>query len=239
MTSTSPSVSGFTPFHSSSTLGEFQRFTEAKTLDIESSTTTDLTVLTADGDKVTLSRKSTANVAYADYNYLSRTGGQATSYRERAFEGDLQNQVQVVVEGDLNQQERTDLERLVKKIEKVVRKFLKGDVEGALAKALQIKNLGSLSSVDLSVEHAESLTVARRQTVQASDSGVSEEADDPAPTSVADLIRQIVKAVKDSRIASGKLKTHVPASIASLFRTLDLGSPDHFLKQVFAELPPS
>jgi hypothetical protein len=239
MTSTSPSVSGFTPFHSSSTLGEFQRFTEVKTLDAGSSTTTDLTVLTADGDRVTLSQKSTANVAYADYNYLSRRGGQATSYREQSFEVDLQSQFQVAVEGDLNQQERADLERLVKKIEKVVRKFLKGDVEGALAKALQIKNLGSLSSVDLSVEHTESLTVARRQTVQVSDSAASEEADDPAPTSVADLIRQIVKAVKDSGIESRKLQTRLPASIANLFRTLDLGHPDHFLKQVFAELPPS
>jgi hypothetical protein len=216
-----------------------QTFTEVKTLDAQSSTTANLTVVTAEGDKVTISQKSEAHLAYGTYNFLGQSDGQTISLLEKSVEFDHRSRLQVSVEGDLSQEERADLDKLVKKIDKVVRKFLQGDVEGALAKALKINNLGSLSSVDLAVNHTESLTVARRQTVQISDSESTKEADDPAPTSVADLIRHIVKAVKDSRIASGKLKTHAPASIASLFHTLGLGSPDHFLKQVFAELPPS
>lgn len=71
MTSTMASLAGYPSCHDCSTLGEFQRFTEVKTLNAASSTTTDLTVMTADGDKVTFSQKSTANLAYADYNYLA------------------------------------------------------------------------------------------------------------------------------------------------------------------------
>ena len=69
--------------------------------------------------------------------------------------------------------------------------------------------------------------------------GASKEADDPAPTSVAGLIRQIVKGVKESSIDLGKLRTHLPNSISKLFHTLGLESPEHFIKQLSAESRPS
>lgn len=238
MTSTLPSLPSLAAFHPSTTQGA-QSFTDLKTLNAGSSTIANLTVLTADGDKVTISRKSESQVAYASYNFLGERDGQTTSYRETSLEFDRRNQFQLSVEGDLSQQERADLEKLVQKIDKVIKKFLKGDVDGARAKALQIGNLGSLSRVDLSVEHTESLTVTRQQTVQASEAEASKESDDPAPTSVADLIRQIVKAVKESRIDQGKLKAHLPDSLAGLFHTLGLGSPDQLFKQVFASSQPS
>jgi hypothetical protein len=238
MTSIVSSLPG-APQFSPSFLPGGQSQTNQTTLQASSSTTANLTVLTADGDRITISRKSDTQVAYSNYNALGQTDGQAVSYREQSLGFDRQSQFQLSVEGDLSQQERADLDRLVKKIDRVIKDFLKGDTEGAIAKALQINKLGSLSSVDLSVEHTESLTVARQQTVQASDSEASNPADDPAPTSAADLIRQIVKAVKESRIDLGKLKTHLPDSLASLFQALGLGSPEQLVKQVFAESRPS
>jgi hypothetical protein len=239
MTSIVSSLSG-APQFSPSFLSGGQSQTNQTTLHASSSTTANLTVLTAEGDKITISRRTDAQVAYSNYNALGQTDGQAVSYREQSLEFDRQGEFQLSVEGDLSQQERADLNKLVKKIDRVIRDFLKGDTKGAISKTLQINKLGSLSSVDLSVEHTETLTVARQQTVQASDSEASNPADDPAaPTSAADLIRQIVKAVKESRIDLGKLKTHLPNALASLFQTLGLGSPEQLIKQVFADSRPS
>ena len=44
-----------------------------------SSTTANLTVLTAEGDRITISRKSDSQVAYSNYNALGQTDGQAVS----------------------------------------------------------------------------------------------------------------------------------------------------------------
>ncbi|MCS6294387.1 MAG: hypothetical protein H8J66_15050, partial [Nitrospira sp.] len=73
----------------------------------------------------------------------------------------------VTVEGDLNEQELSDLQKLFHKVGSIFRKFFSGQDDQALAKTAKLADkfgdLSSLSSLDLSVNVERSVTVVAAQ----------------------------------------------------------------------------
>ncbi|MBH0193151.1 MAG: hypothetical protein HP492_15605 [Nitrospira sp.] len=126
-----------------------------------------LSVTTAEGDKITL----TADLQY-DYravNYTSKvqTDNGTVDVKAKYLEASLKREVGVAVDGDLNEQELKDLEKLFRNVSNIFRKFFSGQDEAALAKTARLAerfgNLSSLSSLDLSVDVQRSVTVLAAQ----------------------------------------------------------------------------
>ena len=123
------------PFSSSAdpqlTAGTF-RSSDLTLLNASTDTHTDLSVVTAGGDRITLSAESLLRASYAEVNYQS-----TDQYRLDLHATDSQvqfgNSIEVSVQGQLDQQEQADVQLLVGKLEKVVKQFLGGDSEGALS----------------------------------------------------------------------------------------------------------
>lgn len=130
-----------------------------------------LSVTTAEGDTITL----TADLEY-DFravNYSSRVTGDGSTVdlEARYAESTLKKEFGVTIEGDLNEQELKDLEKLFRKVSNIFRSFFHGNDEAGLAKtanlAERLEQLPSLSGLDLSVDVQRSVTVLAAQIASA------------------------------------------------------------------------
>lgn len=130
-----------------------------------------LSVITAEGDTITL----TADLEY-DFravNYSSRVTGDGSTVdlEARYAESTLKKEFGVTIEGDLNEQELKDLEKLFRKVSNIFRNVFHGNDEAGLAKTANLagrfEQLSSLSGLDLNVDVQRSGTVLAAQIASA------------------------------------------------------------------------
>jgi hypothetical protein len=128
-----------------------------------------LSVTTAEGDKITLTADFEAR--YRAVNYQAQTENGTAQVSAASIEASLKKQYGVTVEGDLNEQELNDLEKLFRKVSNIFRKYFRGQDDEALAKTAKLADkfggLSSLSSLDLSVNVERSVTVVAVQVASA------------------------------------------------------------------------
>lgn len=128
-----------------------------------------LSVTTAEGDTITLTADLEADYRAVNYRSSAQTESAAVDVKANFAEYSLKREFGVTVEGNLNEQELHDLEKLFRKVSNIFRKFLHGEDEEALAKSVKLADrfdrLSSLSSLDLSVDVERSITVLAAQVV--------------------------------------------------------------------------
>jgi len=124
----------------------------------------DVTLVTAEGDRVTLSSGSQAQMAYATYEDLRYMRGCFAEFHSETFGLEVSREYSILVDGDLNEKELRDIRKAVRTIEKIMRDFLSGDIAHAAAKAMKISQLESISSLDASLQFERSLSVEQQVT---------------------------------------------------------------------------
>lgn len=124
----------------------------------------DVTIVTAEGDKVTLSSGSQAQVTYATYEELRYMGGHFAQFRYEALGLEVSREYSIVVDGDLNKKELRDIRKAIRTIEKMMRDFLSGNVDHAVGKAMKVSKLESISSLEASLQFERSLSVDQQFT---------------------------------------------------------------------------
>ena len=128
-----------------------------------------LSVTTDEGDTITLTADLEADYRAVSYRSSAQADGSAVDVKANYVEYSLKREFGVTVEGDLNEQELNDLEKLFRKVSNIFRKFLQGEDDEALAKTAKLADrfdrLSSLSSLDLSVDVERSITVLAAQVV--------------------------------------------------------------------------
>ncbi len=117
-----------------------------------SATDASIGITTDDGDTVTITLSSEAEAAYAWY----RRDGSGGS---RALLASASRETGITVQGSLDQEEVSDVARLVARLRRAVRSFLKGNVSAAVHQALEGPPLDSLAGFTLGVTHSESLSL--------------------------------------------------------------------------------
>lgn len=79
----------------------------------ETRTQADISLMTAEGDKVTLSVSSLLQAAYASYDARGRLAGQQLGFQADAWQLATSHQTAIGVEGALNDAERADINHLL------------------------------------------------------------------------------------------------------------------------------
>ena len=156
-----------------------------------------LTVTTREGDRVTLSanRVARAELTSIAYDRTGRPAGPNLSVRLASTQLHVAQAFDATIDGDLNEQERKDLDALLTNIDGVASAFFSGHLDEAVARALEVKDLGSLQgyrfeagySSRTSVEHETGANLAA-----AVPEGVVPEAEGPVPdtSSLADAVEE-------------------------------------------------
>jgi hypothetical protein len=101
------------PLHSPDTgaLGKFQILESSQTR-LNARANADISVITADGDRVTLSGSSALRATHTTYDYLGRLQDQAVVAHGEKFQISSNSEFTVAVQGELDQEELADIKKL-------------------------------------------------------------------------------------------------------------------------------
>ena len=114
-----------------------------------------LSVTTAEGDTITLSANLESDFRAVNYKFPGEGDGKTVDVQAKYAEYSLRQEFGVTVDGDLNEQEVKDLEKLFRKVTNIFKQYVSGQDDVALAKTAKLAerfgNLSSLSGLDLSV----------------------------------------------------------------------------------------
>jgi predicted nucleic acid-binding Zn-ribbon protein len=126
---------------------------------LRSQTQTGISILTAEGDKVTLSTKHAFEGTGVRFNYRGVLEGQPISLRANALEGQFSSFEGLQVEGDLNEQEIQDIQKVIARTQGLVDDLASGDINAAFARGRQVSASGSLAAIGVNIQHSESLSI--------------------------------------------------------------------------------
>lgn len=131
-----------------------------------------LSVMTAEGDRVTLSADLGIHAQGTTYQAALQTSTGSAVVSAQSLSVSLEQEFGITVQGDLNAQERQDLASLFHSVTKLFRNYVRGQDETASATAEHLaqrfSGLSSLSNLDLNVEVQRTVTVMAAQSVEAS-----------------------------------------------------------------------
>ena len=126
-----------------------------------------LSVTTAEGDTITLSADLESDFRAVNYKSHAEGDGKTVDIEAKYAEFSLKQKFGVTVEGDLNEQEVKDLEKLFRKVANIFKQYLNGHDDEALAKTAKLAErfgrLSSLSGLDLNVDVERSVTIFAAQ----------------------------------------------------------------------------
>ena len=133
----------------------------------ETHTSADITLVTAEGDKVTLSTDAVMQAAYTRYNVHGRLQGHGVKRHAETFQLASANDISLQIEGNLNDAERADIQQALGTIEQFAADFFDGKGEEAPNQIFNLDNLNTLRSIDATLELSQSLTVSQQTETRA------------------------------------------------------------------------
>ncbi len=128
-------------------------------LGASSETEAQIAIRTAEGDTVTISLDAEAEAAYAFYRRPATAD--AAGLQARVLTTSVSRELSLSVQGDLSEQERADIARLLQQIERVIRSFVKGNENAASHQALAGPRLETLAGYALNLQHTDRLTMVQ------------------------------------------------------------------------------
>ena len=133
----------------------------------ETHTSADITLVTAEGDKVTLSTDAVTQAAYTRYDARGRLRGHGIERHAETFQLASANDISLQIEGDLNSAERADIQQAFGTIEQFAADFFDGKEGEAPNQIFNLGNLNTLRSIDATLELSQSLTVSQQTETRA------------------------------------------------------------------------
>lgn len=120
----------------------------------------DITITTAEGDRFTLSSKSSVAAAFATYQGTRGTAQTRSAAASTSASLDLS----IAVEGNLNHAELKDIAKALQAYTKVLKDVLSGKMEPLQAHAGQISRLGEIAGFDANYTLQQAFSAETRQT---------------------------------------------------------------------------
>jgi hypothetical protein len=125
----------------------------------------DITIVTDDGDRVTISSEKSLETSYATYSGLLRSGSASARVDGYEYMSKLSSSLSLSITGDLDKEEYEDVLAAVKTIESLMEKPFTGSMEDLAKLAKEFGGLDTLSSLDASIKFEESMSYEQTQAV--------------------------------------------------------------------------
>ena len=184
-----------------------------------------ISLVTADGDKVTLNTSSSLQASLQTYDYLGRTQGQTVAARGEEFQLSTSSGYALTVEGTLDEEELADIGQLLNTLSAVSEDFVAGKRQDGLQHLTQLEDLDSIVSFEASFSYTRRVTaVAASQVSRMAAAQVEGNPDAnlaaatagvQAADSFIDLLRRVAK-----QLESDNNFEKIPERFAQLFNKL-------------------
>lgn len=124
----------------------------------------DITIMTTEGDKVTLSTASDLQIGYLTYNSLGRTASGLFGIRAESLAIEGSRELQIRVEGDLSAQELKDIRETVTLLENIMKDVVAGNMDRVLEEGLELEAFDSISGLEADMEYEKILSTEQVET---------------------------------------------------------------------------
>lgn len=138
--------------------------TNAGSMSLEQSM--DLTIITEEGDTVTLSLASSTQTHAGIYRSDSYQDDWAASSQTAFFEFSRSQNMAIEVNGDLNEEELEDIREAMKAIGAMIDDFLSGDLQEMARDGQLLKELDSVSSLEAAFSYERQVLYGEQEKVQ-------------------------------------------------------------------------
>ncbi len=190
----------------------------------ETSTTSELSFLTAEGDRVSISIGSESRFSFDSYNAQGLTEEQAVNIRNQQSNTSLQSDFSLLVEGDLNEQELADIQAFIQTAQDLFNDLSTGNGGET---ALSLGDLDTLSTAALFFRQETRVSVAARSTVLTAQGN---EASQPfrergittgQASTIENFLERIRKTQEQLQINPDTLAKRLPTLLSTLVDSLD------------------
>ena len=193
----------------------------------ETSTTSQLSFLTAEGDRVSISAGSESRVSFDSYTAQGLLEGQTVDIRNKQLNTSFRSNFSLLVEGNLNEQELADIQAFLQTSQNLFRELSNGNVDQAAETAFSLKDLDSLASAGLFFRQETTVSVQARSTELVAQGNETSQrsqgrgnATEQSPT-IEGFLERIRKAQEQFQIDPDRLAKRLPTLLSTLIETLD------------------
>jgi hypothetical protein len=202
---------------------------------------TDIEILTREGDRVTLSTDSLSKMFNFTYNEQGYMNGEMTASSIEAFGVYSIQEVALSVEGDLNEEEMADIMSILGKIENLASDFFAGELDEAVAKALQFGDMGTVVAVEANLQYVYSASAEESFMVTGPSTSSELQGKVPADgklitaVSIKGFLEKMIEALKESKVEENKLAKALPENIEKIFEKSIEDDDNYGLKNKLAK----
>ncbi|MBN1905999.1 MAG: hypothetical protein JW927_12980 [Deltaproteobacteria bacterium] len=125
----------------------------------------DITIVTDDGDRVTISSSNNLETSYTTYSGLLRSGSASVKAEGYEYASTLESTLSLSITGELDSEEYEDVLSAVKTIEALMEKTSSVSMDDLGKLAKEFLSLDSLSSLDASIKFEESMSYEQTQAI--------------------------------------------------------------------------
>ena len=226
------SLSRFFDAASAMAQGGYAAVAQTSVVSASSPKSLDIALVTAEGDKVTISGASALQVGASSYDYRGRLNGNEVNLQGKTLQVASENSLSISVEGNLSKEEFADIKKLVTKIEDVGADFFSHPLDATAPQTLALgQDLGSVASFEANLSVVQQVTVARE--VQQEGEVVSEpvapvsasaspsvNTSSLATTDVKGFLETLLEAARTAHVDKEKFAEKLPTALAQLFKQL-------------------
>ncbi len=243
------SYGNFQNHHSPNNLVEQRnvRISEVSNVITREEKSTDVIIVTAEGDKVTLSANSLKQADYTSYNHLGILKGQKTEIHGEELIENSSDKMFIEVEGELSAQEFADIKKIMEKMEKIGDELFSGNLDAAVTDALSLGGLGSLSSLQANLQYNYSTSMEYQKSINMTEvssselDGLKNKGGSEKLHKIRKLLDKIFRSVDDVKVKPHKMSKQLPKYIDRLFDKLSEKhhfdhSKDELAKNIKSEL---
>jgi hypothetical protein len=207
---------------------------QATQIKVSRSQTADITIVTAEGDTVTLSSSKSAELSFATYSAQGKVGDSTGAISGMSAQLHRTSAFSMTVDGDLNKEELKEIRSAIRTIEKAANDVLKGHDEKAAARTAKLSDLDQIASIDADLEFNREVSVTQVSAQSNSAPAVPESTEAPAsvPVSVPTTESQPLEAVTPAEtptaavtVATATASTHVSILIQTQANATSASSP--------------
>jgi precorrin-6B methylase 1 len=211
--------------------------------------TQDITLYTEEGDKVTISSLSQFQARYMMFDYSALVKEKAVSFQAEKLNASGKNAFQITVEGDLNQEEQDDIEKVMQRLDTLMQDLISGDLEGLMERAASIiDDTDSITGLDAVLQFEQRLAMEQRSITRLTHPGNGRyHPHQPGTGSLyknpnelfskfaAKITGQLTEMIEESKIEAADLKEPVNRLFSDILAKLSPGTPGDMLKSQLVE----
>jgi hypothetical protein len=129
------------------TAGGTCNFSQMEKATMYQSQETDLTLVTKEGDYVTISADSEFRLDFSTYDRTGRMKGATSQLHSETLSLDSSQEFSISVKGDLNEQEMKDIHNVLQSLDNIMTDLQSGQLDQGMTEAGKLGNLGNLGSL--------------------------------------------------------------------------------------------